>query len=87
MALHFNPGDHYWGGADRRVVGTILCRTVQRHRSLDDVLRISRPPSSLPLVQSIVTVVDPKEGVRDAIVVLATPVDTDHRHLKEWRPA
>jgi len=30
-------------------------------------------------------VVDPKEGVKDAdVVVLATPVDTYDRHLKEW---
>lgn len=30
-------------------------------------------------------VVDPKEGVKDAdLVVLATPVDTYERHLKEW---
>ena len=30
-------------------------------------------------------VVDPKEAVKDAdLVVLATPVDTYERHLKEW---
>ena len=30
-------------------------------------------------------VVDPKEGVKDAdLIVLATPVDTYDRHLKEW---
>ena len=30
-------------------------------------------------------VVDPKEGVREAdLVVLATPVDTYDRHLREW---
>lgn len=30
-------------------------------------------------------VVDPKEGVKDAdVVVLATPVDTYDRHLREW---
>jgi len=29
--------------------------------------------------------VDPKEGVKDAdLVVLATPVDTYDRHLTEW---
>jgi prephenate dehydrogenase len=31
--------------------------------------------------------VDPKEGVRGAdLVILATPVDTYERHLKEWAP-
>ena len=87
MAFAFQPGRHYRCRVDRwfprhdpspERIGVQRRGTGRRIENL-------KPAVKLGAIDQYV--VDAKEGVKKAdIVILATPVDTYQRHLKEWAP-
>lgn len=71
------------------LIGGSLGLILRRNRLADQVVGIGRRLENLKLAVELGAidryVVDPKEGVQGAdLVILATPVDTYERHLKEW---
>lgn len=85
MAVHFTRVAIIGVGLIGGSLGMIL-----RHKGLATrVIGVGRRVENLKTAVEMGAidryVVDPKEGVREAdLVVLATPVDTYDRHLKEW---
>jgi len=71
------------------LIGGSLGMILRRKHLADQVIGIGRRVENLKLAVELGAVdryvVDPKEGVRGAdLVILATPVDTYERHLKDW---
>jgi prephenate dehydrogenase len=71
------------------LIGGSLGMILRRKGIASNVIGIGRRIENLKMAVELGAidryVVDPKEGVKDAdLVVLATPVDTYDRHLKEW---
>src|SRR5688572_18693798 len=85
MALHFNQVTIIGVGLIGGSLGMIL-----RRKGLATIVvgvgrRVENLKTAVELGAIDRYVIDPKDGVRDAdLVVLATPVDTYDRHLKEW---
>ena len=85
MALHFNQAAIIGVGLIGGSLGMILRRKGLASSVIGVGRRIENLKTAVELGAIDRYVVDPKEGVRDAdLVVLATPVDTYNRHLKEW---
>jgi len=85
MALHFNQATIIGVGLIGGSLGMILRRKGLASSVIGVGRRIENLKTAVELGAIDRYVVDPKEGVRDAdLVVLATPVDTYNRHLKEW---
>ena len=85
MALHFNQATIIGVGLIGGSLGMILRRKGLATSVIGVGRRIENLKTAVELGAIDRYVVDPKEGVRDAdLVVLATPVDTYDRHLKEW---
>ena len=85
MAIHFKHVAIIGVG----LIGGSLGMILRRKGLADSVVGIGRRVENLKLAVELGAldryVADPKEGVREAdLVVLATPVDTYERHLKEW---
>jgi len=73
------------------LIGGSLGMILRRKRLADQVIGVGRRVENLKLAVELGAidryVADPKEGVRDAdLVILATPVDTYERHLTDWAP-
>ena len=71
------------------LIGGSLGMIIRRRALADHVVGIGRRVENLKTAVALGAidryVADPEEGVRGAdLVVLATPVDTYERHLKEW---
>lgn len=71
------------------LIGGSLGMVLKRRGLADRVVGVGRRVENLKIAVELGAidryVVDSKEGVREAdLVVLATPVDTYERHLKEW---
>jgi len=71
------------------LIGGSLGMILRRKRLADQVVGIGRRVENLKLAVELGAidryVADPKEGVRGAdLVILATPVDTYERHLRDW---
>jgi len=85
MALHFNQATIIGVGLIGGSLGMILRRKGLASSVIGVGRRIENLKTAVELGAIDRYVVDPKEGVRDAdLVVLATPVDTYDHHLKEW---
>jgi len=85
MALHFNQAAIIGVGLIGGSLGMILRRKGLASRVVGVGRRIENLKTAVELGAIDRYVVDPKDGVKDAdLVVLATPVDTYDRHLKEW---
>jgi prephenate dehydrogenase len=85
MALHFNQAAIIGVGLIGGSLGMILRRKGLASRVIGVGRRIENLKTAVQLGAIDRYVVDPKDGVKDAdLVVLATPVDTYDRHLKEW---
>ncbi len=85
MALHFNQAAIIGVGLIGGSLGMILRRKGLASRVIGVGRRIENLKTAVELGAIDRYVVDPKDGVKDAdLVVLATPVDTYDRHLKEW---
>lgn len=85
MAVHFKHVAIIGVG----LIGGSLGMILRRKGLADSVVGVGRRVENLKLAVELGAidryVVDPKEAVREAdLVVLATPVDTYERHLKEW---
>jgi len=85
MAVHFTQVAIVGVG----LIGGSLGMILRRKGLATSVVGIGRRVENLKTAVELGAidryVVDPKEGVKDAdLVVLATPVDTYDRHLKEW---
>ena len=85
MALHFTQVTIIGVG----LIGGSLGMVLRRKGLAEQVIGVGRRVENLKAAVELGAidryVVDPKEGVREAdLVVLATPVDTYDRHLKEW---
>src|SRR5215213_2240992 len=71
------------------LIGGSLGMILRRKMLADHVIGVGRRVENLEMAVSMGAidryVADPKEGVRGAeLVILATPVDTYHGHLKDW---
>jgi prephenate dehydrogenase len=85
MALHFTQAAIIGVGLIGGSLGMILRRKGLASTVVGVGRRIENLKSAVELGAIDRYVVDPKEAVKDAdLVVLATPVDTYDRHLKEW---
>jgi len=85
MALHFNQAAIIGVGLIGGSLGMILRRKGLASSVVGVGRRIENLKTAVELGAIDRYVVDPKDGVKDAdLVVLATPVDTYDRHLKEW---
>jgi prephenate dehydrogenase len=85
MALHFKQAAIIGVG----LIGGSLGMILRRKRLALNVIGIGRRIENLKMAVELGAidryVVDPREGVKDAaLVVLATPVGTYDLHLKEW---
>jgi prephenate dehydrogenase len=85
MAVHFTQAAIIGVG----LIGGSLGMILRRKGLASSVVGVGRRVENLKAAVELGAidryVVDPKEGVKDAdLVVLATPVDTYDRHLKEW---
>jgi prephenate dehydrogenase len=85
MAVHFNHVAIIGVG----LIGGSLGMILRRKGLAGSVVGVGRRVENLKLAVELGAidryVADPTEGVREAdLVVLATPVDTYERHLKEW---
>ncbi len=85
MAVHFKQVAIVGVG----LIGGSLGMILRRKRLADHVIGIGRRVENLKTAVDMGAidryVADPKEGVRGAdLVILATPVDTYERHLKDW---
>ncbi|MBI3357694.1 MAG: prephenate dehydrogenase/arogenate dehydrogenase family protein [Nitrospirae bacterium] len=85
MAVHFKQVAIVGVG----LIGGSLGMILRRKALADHVVGIGRRIENLKIAVELGAidryVADPKEGVRGAdLVILATPVDTYERHLKEW---
>lgn len=85
MAVHFKQVAIVGVG----LIGASLGMILRRKRLADHVVGIGRRIENLKTAVEVGAidryVSDPQEGVRGAdLVVLATPVDTYDRHLKDW---
>ncbi len=88
MAVHFKHVAIIGVG----LIGGSLGMILRRKGLADSVVGVGRRVENLKLAVELGAidryVADPVEGVREAnLVVLATPVDTYERHLKEWAAA
>src|SRR4029077_170669 len=85
MALHFTQVTIIGVGLIGGSLGMILRRKGLATRVIGVGRRVENLKAAVELGAIDRYVVDPKDGVRDAdLVVLATPVDTYERHLTEW---
>ncbi|HET9845718.1 MAG TPA: prephenate dehydrogenase/arogenate dehydrogenase family protein [Nitrospira sp.] len=85
MALHFGQAAIIGVGLIGGSLGMILRRKGLASSVVGVGRRIENLQTAVKLGAIDHYVFDTKEGVKDAdIVVLATPVDTYERHLKEW---
>jgi prephenate dehydrogenase len=85
MALHFTQVTIIGVGLIGGSLGMILRRKGLATRVIGVGRRVENLRMAVELGAIDRYVVDAKEGVRDAdLVVLATPVDTYDRHLREW---
>lgn len=85
MALHFGQAAIIGVGLIGGSLGMILRRKGLASSVVGVGRRIENLQTAVKLGAIDHYVLDTKEGVKDAdIVVLATPVDTYERHLKEW---
>jgi prephenate dehydrogenase len=85
MAVHFTQVAIIGVGLIGGSLGMILRRKGLADRVIGVGRRIENLKTAVDLGAIDRYVVDPKDGVKDAdLVVLATPVDTYDRHLKEW---
>jgi prephenate dehydrogenase len=85
MKLHFNQAVIIGVG----LIGGSLGMILRRKQLASSVVGVGRRIENLKTAVSVGAidryVVDPREAVKDAdLVILATPVDTYERHLKEW---
>lgn len=85
MAVHFKQVAIIGVG----LIGGSLGMILRRKGLADQVVGVGRRVENLKTAVELGAidryVADPKEGVRGAdLVILATPVDTYDRHLKEW---
>ena len=85
MGVHFSQAAIIGAG----LIGGSLGMILRRKGLADQVVGIGRRVENLKLAVELGAidryVADPKEGVRGAdLVILATPVDTYERHLKDW---
>lgn len=85
MRLHFNQAVIIGVG----LIGGSLGMILRRKRLASSVIGVGRRIENLKTAVDIGAidryVVEPKDAVREAdLVILATPVDTYERHLKEW---
>jgi len=85
MKLHFNQAVIIGVG----LIGGSLGMILRRKQLASTVVGVGRRIENLKTAVSVGAidryVVDPREAVKDAdLVILATPVDTYERHLKEW---
>ena len=85
MRLHFDQAVIIGVG----LIGGSLGMILRRKRLASNVVGVGRRIENLKTAVTIGAidryVVDPREAVKDAdLVILATPVDTYERHLKEW---
>src|SRR5688572_13437760 len=85
MAVHFSQAAIVGVG----LIGGSLGMIMRRKGLASNVTGVGRRVENLKTAVSLGAidryVVDAKEGVKDAdLVVLATPVDTYERHLKDW---
>ena len=85
MTLHFSRAVIVGVG----LIGGSLGMILRRKALAESVVGVGRRVENLKTAVAVGAidryVVDPKEAVKDAdLVVLATPVDTYERHLKEW---
>lgn len=85
MRLHFNQVTIVGVGLIGGSLGMILHRKGLASSIIGVGRRIENLKTAVELGAIDRYVVDPKDGVKDAdLVVLATPVDTYKRHLSEW---
>ncbi len=85
MALHFTQVTIIGVGLIGGSLGMILRRKGLAARVIGVGRRVENLKTAVELGAIDRYVVDPKDGVRDAdLVVLATPVGTYDRHLTEW---
>jgi prephenate dehydrogenase len=85
MRLHFNQAVIVGVG----LIGSSLGMILRRKQLASTVVGVGRRVENLKTAVTVGAidryVVDSKEAVKDAdLVILATPVDTYERHLKEW---
>lgn len=85
MAVHFRQVAIIGVG----LIGGSLGMIIRRRKLADQVVGIGRRIENLKTAVSLGAidryVADPQEAVREAdLVILATPVDTYERHLREW---
>jgi prephenate dehydrogenase len=85
MAVHFNQVAIIGVG----LIGGSLGMILRRKGLATNVIGVGRRVENLKTAVELGAidryVVDPRDGVKDAdLVVLATPVDTYERHLKDW---
>jgi prephenate dehydrogenase len=85
MRLHFNQAVIIGVG----LIGGSLGMILRRKQLATNVVGVGRRVENLKTAVNVGAidryVVDPREAVKDAdLVILATPVDTYERHLKEW---
>jgi prephenate dehydrogenase len=85
MSVHFNRAVIIGVG----LIGGSLGMIIRRKGLASSVVGVGRRVENLKTAVTVGAidryVVDPKDAVNDAdLVVLATPVDTYERHLKEW---
>jgi prephenate dehydrogenase len=85
MRLHFNQAVIIGVG----LIGGSLGMILRRKRLASSVVGVGRRIENLKTAVDVGAidqyVVDPREAVKEAdLVILATPVDTYERHLKEW---
>jgi prephenate dehydrogenase len=85
MTLHFSRAVIVGVG----LIGGSLGMILRRKALAESVVGVGRRVENLKTAVAVGAidryVVDPKEAVKDAdLVVLATPVDTYERHLKDW---
>ncbi|MDP1768569.1 MAG: prephenate dehydrogenase/arogenate dehydrogenase family protein [Nitrospirota bacterium] len=85
MALHFTQVTIIGVGLIGGSLGMILRRKGLATKIVGVGRRVENLKTAVELGAIDCYVADPKDGVRDAdLVVLATPVDTYDRHLTEW---
>lgn len=85
MRLHFNQAVIIGVG----LIGSSLGMILRRKQLASSVVGVGRRIENLKTAVDLGAidryVIDPREAVKDAdLVILATPVDTYERHLKEW---
>ena len=85
MRLHFDQAVIIGVG----LIGGSLGMILRRKQLASNVVGVGRRIENLKTAVTVGAidryVVDPREAVKDAdLVILATPVDTYERHLKEW---